>query len=283
MLAAREAEARSFAATIRVDVHALVRADDYAAAEILSAASGLQSLRFGNDGAVRAVGLHGAPFPEKPPNPPAIPPPEGWSQDPLMRAAQKIAYGHASDPDTGHMGDFPGMTKAQLAEFVYQKMLRAFTDPSGLILGASDTDGVPVIYDPKANVLIVRDTRPNAPDGGTVFKPDLAKYPNFVADKFGSYVSVFTPDQLADGSVAPLPSNAGTINDATPAAGSARADGGGGGGSWADEIPTTGSLPGWGTHISPEEAAETDGDIGNLGKIILGQLPPDPNDPDNVA
>ena len=69
------------------------------------------------------------------------------------------------------MGDFPGMTAAQVADLIYQKMQRAITDPSGLTIGVSKSDGVPVIYDPKDNVLIIRDTRPNAPDGGTAFKP----------------------------------------------------------------------------------------------------------------
>lgn len=273
-MAAREAQARSFAATIRADVLALVSADERTAAQIASAATGLQSLGFGSfkdTGSVQATGFHGLPVPQKPPNPPPIPPPEGWSQDPLMRAAQKIAYGHASNAKTGHMGDFPGMTKAQLAELVYQKMQRAMTDPSGLVLGGSDTDGVPVIYDPKDNILIVRDTRPNAPDGGTVFKPDLEKDPSFATKKFGSYTSIFTPDQLADGPVAPasppsLPeSSHGSVDTAAR----------------GDESPAAGSFPDWGTHISPEEAAKSDGALGILGKIMLGQLPPDPNDPAN--
>ena len=188
---------------IRSDVLALVKVDEDAAAQIDRAANGLRSLDFGGDdrdasdrGDIQAVDFHGVPLPEKPPNPPAIPPPEGWSSDPIIRAAQKVAYGHASDPDTGHMGDFPNMDQADLAEFVYQKMQRAMNDPSGLILGYSESDGVPVIYDPKDNVLIVRDTRPKAPDGGTVFKPNT---PNKVGKKFGSYTSAFTRQELADG------------------------------------------------------------------------------------
>ena len=121
-LAAREAQMRSFGIAIRADVLALVNMDEDAAAQILRAANGLRSLDFGGGdgvapdrGVIQAVDFHGVPLPEKPPNPPAIPPPEGWSTDPIMRAAQKIAYGHASDPDTGHMGDFPDMDQADLA------------------------------------------------------------------------------------------------------------------------------------------------------------------------
>ncbi|MGH3677311.1 MAG: hypothetical protein ACRDU5_16535, partial [Mycobacterium sp.] len=154
-IADREAQARSFGAALRSQVLALVKADEQIAGEITSAAAGLQALSFdtgvpvASEPTIQAAGFHGMPFPEKPPNPPPIAPPEGWSQDPLMRAAQKIAYGHASDPKTGHMHEFPGMTQAQLAQLVYQKMQRAITNPSGLQIGVSTSDGVPVIYDPK--------------------------------------------------------------------------------------------------------------------------------------
>ena len=74
------------------------------------------------------------------------------------------------------------------------------TDPSGLILGYSDSDGVPVIYDPKDNVLIVRDTRPNAPDGGTAFNPDLSQAIRTLSTRSSVlYQSVFTAEDLADG------------------------------------------------------------------------------------
>lgn len=93
-----------------------------------------------------------------------------------MRAAQNIAYGHISDRVEGHVGDFPGMTTAQVADLIYHKMQRAVTNASGLTIGASKSDRVPVIYDPKDDVLIIRDNRPNAPDGGTAFKPDDLPY-----------------------------------------------------------------------------------------------------------
>jgi hypothetical protein len=92
---------RSFGIAIRADVLALVTADQRAATKIVEAAYGLRSLTFdeyqgiSDRAVIQLVDFHGAPLPEKPPNPPAIPPPEGWSSDPIMRAAQKIAYGHA--------------------------------------------------------------------------------------------------------------------------------------------------------------------------------------------
>ena len=42
------------------------------------------------------------------------------------------------------------------------------------------------------------------------------------------------------------------------------------------------TLPDWGTPITPEEAAKIDGEIGNLWKIVLGQVPPKPG-PGNTA
>ncbi len=155
-----------------------------AAAKIAAASAELRSLAFGeNDtrdsGVMQAVDFHGVPVPEKPAYLPPVPPAEGWSEDPLMRAAQKIAYGHAWDE---HRTEFPGIdTKAQFAEFIRQKMQRAIEHPRGLRLGWTK-DGVPAIYDPEDNVLIIRDTRTDTTQAGTAFKPDSPN-PNYVADK----------------------------------------------------------------------------------------------------
>jgi hypothetical protein len=277
-LAARETQMRNFGMTIRSDVLALTKADELVAGRIAKAANGLRSLTFDDDPnahePIQTVSFHGVPLPEKPPNPPAIPPSEGWSADPLMRAAQKIAYGHASDPDGGHMGDFPEMDQSGLARLIYEKMQRAISEPYGLVLGGTSTDGVPVIYDPKDNVLIIRDTRPQAPDGGTVFKPND---PSTIPKKFGSYVPAFTWQDLADG------------NTPAPSSGPPSSSGGGAPGGETTDITTSatpnerplGMFPNWGTSISPADAAKTDGEIGNLGKIVLGQVPP--QNPDNIA
>jgi hypothetical protein len=106
---------------------------------------------------VQAVDFH-TPAPEGRGGPadPPDPPPGGLSKDPLMRAAQKIAYGHAEEFHL-QQGEFGSMTKDQLAQLVYDKMKRAIEDPTGLKLGPSCTDGAPVIYDPSDNVMIVRD------------------------------------------------------------------------------------------------------------------------------
>jgi hypothetical protein len=205
--AQRAVQAQGHAAFISHRVAALVACDQELATQIATATKGVDNLAFtGSLGAddpgdkkrngIQLVDHH---FKDAP-NPAPDPPPGGWSSDPLMRAAQKIAYGHAG---TDHIADFPGMTRDQLADLVYGKMKRSIENPGGLRLGVSDSDGAPVIYDPKDNVMIVRD--PNAADAGTVFKPNLQRDPNYVNDKFRWNEPSFKPGQLADG---PLPAGA---------------------------------------------------------------------------
>lgn len=129
--------------------------------------SGGSSSGGGSSGGGSKSGIHevdNRTFKEAP-NPMPEPPPGGWSSDPLMRAAQKIAYGHASGPK-GHMGQFSGMTKDQLADLIHDMFTR---DPKDLVVGRT-ADGAPALYDPKTNTLVIRD--PNGLDCGTVFKPD---------------------------------------------------------------------------------------------------------------
>jgi hypothetical protein len=223
--AARLAAAQGHASFIRHRVAALVAADNELAARIAAATNGVGALTFpdepgvddsvaGDDtrNKVQAVDHH--TFKEAP-NPEPDPPPGGWSSDPLMRAAQKIAYGHASGPG-GHMDDFGGMTKDQLADLIYGKLKRSIENPDGLRLGPSSTDGAPVIYDRKDNVMIIRDRSGVGGDCGTVFKPDLGKYPNYINNKFGGSVGSFKPNQLGDG---PLPAPTEPRPASPPAAG----------------------------------------------------------------
>jgi len=199
--AARRAQALQHAGFIQHRVATLVAADQRIAVQVATATEGIDSLSFSEGtGGIRLVDNH--TFKDAP-NPEPVPPPGGWSSDPLMRAAQKIAYGHASGPE-GHMSDFPGMTKDQLAQLIYDKMKASIESPEGLRLGPSSSDGAPVIYDPRDNVLIVRD--PNGADCGTVFKPDRQEKPNYVDGKFGGTVKSFQPSQLAD---EPIPAPAG--------------------------------------------------------------------------
>jgi hypothetical protein len=186
--AARLAAAQGHASFIRHRVAALVSSDQQLTTQITAATKDIDALTFRESHGIDYHTFKDAPNPEP------DPPPGGWSSDPLLRAAQKIAYGHALKD---HARDFPGMTKDQLADLVYSKMKRSIENPEGLRLGPSSTDGAPVIYDPRDNVIIVRDLNPES-DGGTVFKPNLQKYPNYINTKFGGNVGSFKPGQLAD-------------------------------------------------------------------------------------
>jgi hypothetical protein len=200
--AARLAVAQGHASFIRHRVAALVASDHQLATQITAATKSIDALTFPEEpgtherDSVQAVDNH--TFKDAP-NPEPDPPPGGWSSDPLMRAAQKIAYGHAS---IKHDAQFPGMTKDQLADLIYGKLKRSIENPEGLQLGTT-TDGAPAIYDPKDNILIIRD--PNGVDCGTVFKPDQG--PDYLRRKLGGSVGSFEPGQLADG---PLPAHAET-------------------------------------------------------------------------
>jgi hypothetical protein len=199
--AARLAAAQGHASFIRHRVAALVTSDHQLTTQITAATKDIDALNFHEEPGNRVQAVDRHTFKDAP-NPEPDPPAGGWSSDPLMRAAQKIAYGHAFDE---HAGDFPGMSKDQLADLIYSKMKRSIENPEGLRLGVSRSDGAPVIYDPKDNVLIIRDTSGVGRDCGTVFKPNLKKDPEIVNNKFGWNEPSFKPGQLVD---EPLPAPA---------------------------------------------------------------------------
>jgi hypothetical protein len=175
--AERLAQAEGHAAFIRHRVAALVSTDQELGKRISAASEGIDNLTFrelGIDGDTRnhVQAVDHTTFKDAP-NPAPGPPPGGWSQDPLMRAAQKIAYGHALNAEN-HLKDFPDLTPDQLADLVHQMMKDSINNPKGLILGNSITDGAPVIYDPKTNIAVIFDPtgEDRGSDSGTVFKPD---------------------------------------------------------------------------------------------------------------
>ncbi len=146
---AEQVQAQVYATRIQQRAVQLAAHDQEIAARITAAIAPLNTVPFAEPAAgphdgkptIHPVDLH--TFKDAP-NPEPEPPPGGWSSDPLMRAAQKIAYGHASAPD-GHLGQFPGMTKDQLAKLIHDM----FTgDQKDLIVGRA-RDGAPVLYDPK--------------------------------------------------------------------------------------------------------------------------------------
>ncbi|OBK43306.1 hypothetical protein [Mycobacterium kubicae] len=196
----RAARARALAVEIRGRAQQLVHLDQDVAERITNAVSGIGDVKFGAGGthgkpSVQAVDHH-APIPERPKVEPE-PPPGGWSSDPLKRAAQKIAYGHAGDE---HSGDFPGMTKDQLAAVVEDMFRRNYDNPGSLVIGRTE-DGAPVLYDPKTNVLVIRD--PKALDAGTVYRPRVPNIPKYVAGKAPNRVDSIPPGELQDAPARP--------------------------------------------------------------------------------
>jgi hypothetical protein len=173
--AERLAEAEGHAAFIRHRVAALVATDQELGTRITAATEGIDTLTFGetevDDKRNHVQAVDHNTFKDAP-NPPPDPPPGGWSQDALMRAAQRIAYGHALDAKN-HLKDFPDLTPDQLADLVHQMMQDSISNPKGLILGNSRSDGAPVIYDPNTNIAVIYDPTGEGrnSDDGTVFKP----------------------------------------------------------------------------------------------------------------
>jgi hypothetical protein len=207
--AARRAQAETHAADIGQRARQLVTLDQQVAGRVTSALAGIGNVGFGQSptspasakrspepkpNAVRLVGNH---VKQGPPIGPESEPPGGWSADPLKRAAQRIAYGHAWKE---HAEDFPGMTKDQLAEAIYEIFRRNSEEPGSLIVGRTQ-DGAPVLYDPKTNVMVIRD--PNAPDDGTVYKPSMPDVEKYLQRKIPLRVVSIPPSELRDG---PLPS-----------------------------------------------------------------------------
>lgn len=206
VIVARHAEALAIASRIQVRLAELMATDQEVATVITSAANGMQLLEFSDRPMVRPgadkptvqeVNFFG-PLPERPKLEPD-PPPGGWSDDPVTRAAQKIAYGHAIGK---HGSEFPDMTKDQLANVIDDMFRRASSDSSGLLVGRTG-DGAPVLYDPKTNIMIIRD--PKALDCGTVYKPKVPNLSDYLEKKVPIRVSSLAPDQLSDGPMASAP------------------------------------------------------------------------------
>ncbi|WP_249644587.1 hypothetical protein [Nocardia sputi] len=108
-------------------------------------------------------------------------PPGGWSNDPAMRMAQEIAYGHAWSKHREH---FKGMTQDELAEKVYH----IIQGPQMERLG-KDKDGNPVMMSFDGFIVIVD---PRTTDHGTVYRPD---------DPLGEFIRV--TNQTTDPSLDP--------------------------------------------------------------------------------
>ncbi|WP_131705566.1 hypothetical protein [Mycolicibacterium obuense] len=194
----REQQRATLTNEIKQLATALVALDQQAAEQLRRAAEGLASFSFTSPhqpdtNPVQLIDFHSAPPPEKPSWTSPDPPPGGWSEDPITRAAQKIAYGHAS---TKHLANEwpPGTSRDDLAREVERMMRSSIKPESGMIVGRT-VDGAPAIYDPKTNTLLIRDAA--AGDAGTVFKP--TRGPAYLADKVPIRVPSLSTSDLADG------------------------------------------------------------------------------------
>jgi hypothetical protein len=188
------------ATVIRSRAGTLAALDVEVAAKITAATSGIGDapLEVKPDSIIQAAGFHTAPIPEGPKNPAPTPPPGGWSEDPITRSAQKIAYGHSY---VAHSDHFFGMTRDDLARHI-EKMFRANAEnPASLTIGRTG-DNAAVLYDPKTNIVVIRD--PAALDAGTAFKPDRgAGY--MESPKVATRVPSIPLAELADGPIRPAP------------------------------------------------------------------------------
>ncbi|EID13280.1 hypothetical protein [Mycolicibacterium phlei] len=156
----RNKAAKEHAEDIRWYAERLIQADSFVGERLQAKAAELEAIRFdgeddqqGGNGAHIALVDHTFKL-DPPPSEPGLPqPPGGWSDDPVMEDAQRIAYGHAWQK---HFSDFKGMTQDQLAKLVHDMLTgNPQTDPSlhvGQIPGRSSTamykDGIVVIHDP---------------------------------------------------------------------------------------------------------------------------------------
>ena len=202
-LETRRVQAEALSAEIREKAAALAAVDQQTADRIATAAAGLQESSFETSGTqggsppAQLVDFRGVPMPEKPSWTSPEPPPGGWSDDPVTRAAQKIAYGHAS---TKHLArEWPaGTTREQLASEV-ERIMRAGMNPSGGMVVGRTIDGAPAIYDPKTNTLVIRD--PGAADAGTVYRPTRGE--PYVAEKVPTRLPSLPPNELGDAPARP--------------------------------------------------------------------------------
>ncbi|MGB9304625.1 MAG: hypothetical protein WCB92_13405 [Mycobacterium sp.] len=188
----RQEEADSFALEIHQRAVQLVGLDQQVAGRVTAAVAGIGDITFDEPSTrgFQAVDFH-APVPEHP-NVEPEPPPGGWSNDPLRRAAEKIAYGHAWKY---HAHEFPGLTKDQLADVVEDMFRRSIENPGSLVVGRT-IDGVPALYDPKTNTLIIRN--PKVLDAGTVYRPDQDDLRKYIDGKIPTRVTSIPRGDLED-------------------------------------------------------------------------------------
>lgn len=171
----RRAKAAEHAATIKARAAKLSELDRDVSGRVSAATADLNNVTFtesptgsadGRESTIQAVDFSTAPLPlEPPPKDPGLPqPPGGWSDDPAMEDAQRIAYGHAWSK---HLADWKGMTQDQLAEVVHDMMTGDPRADPGLNVAAIPGRSSTAIY--KDGIVVIHD--PLTGDGGTVYRP----------------------------------------------------------------------------------------------------------------
>ena len=198
--AAVQAQAQTHAAAIRSQAAALLAVDQQVAGDVSAAIAGVSGAQFDDtpvsptdeqqkkDPTIQLVDNH--TFKDSPADDSPIPP-GGWSSDPVMEDAQRIAYGHAWDQ---HRDQFPGMTRDDLANLIHDMMTgNPKTDPD-LHVGSGERNTT-VMY--RDGILVIHD--PNTRDGGTIFKPDngFQDFLRYTAPIINAPPNIGTPDPHA--------------------------------------------------------------------------------------
>lgn len=225
--------------------------------------------------------------PDPPPRPPSRDPLPGWTEEQKQEVAVEIAHNHSGPK---HEGDFPpDWSEADIARWIYQTM----NDPSTQVATNIDSGATMLLRDGKVIYINPNVNPDKSGDYGTVFAPTPLP---------GS--SWQTPQEYFDHVKAPLeplpppppgrfpPVGPGDMSPHLPEpavspplsgrAGVAGVSGQGQISGALSGIPlpgegTSGTLPDWGTHISPGQIDPDAGDeIANLEKFLEAFRPPPP-------
>jgi hypothetical protein len=295
--AARQAEQQAFAADITAKAQALAAMDQQVASQITSAVAPLNGFSFGSDaehgGTVQAVDYHHfkqEPGPADPddPNRHALYPnrnPWGYygqgNRDdgkaaeqaaldrlqrdmgvPIIRQQVRATHSNVNDPDTG---------KPQPR---YYDGLMPTGKPNQYIgIEAKSHAGVDLTT---AQKRFDKAVSADSPATATLNGQPIEIIGTQVVNPPGGWM----PPSAQVAQPTPIPGAASAAPPGTPPPPVMRRDDG------APLIPSAASkpLPGWGTHVSPDEAAKSGGEVGDLGKFYRGMFPHvDSNDPENTA
>jgi hypothetical protein len=160
--AARQAQARTFAADIRQRAAQLVALDQQVAGRVTAAMAGIrdtfpQDLTPGTpptEPKIEAVDNHTFKQTPPPPGPPGDPF-AGWTEEQKAQVAAEIAHGHALE-------HFPGKTPQDLARWIYDAM----NDPNTRVGTSIKSGGLALLRD--GQVIFIN---PQDGDYGTAFVP----------------------------------------------------------------------------------------------------------------